>query len=44
MELTTIQFKINSKTYKSRQAFIDDMELIVKNCLTYNGEDTCKFL
>ena len=42
MDLATIQTKLNNKDYKSRQAFCDDLELIVKNCLTYNGEDTCK--
>jgi hypothetical protein len=42
MDLSTIQLKINSKTYKSRQAFVDDLELIVNNCLSYNGEDSCK--
>lgn len=43
MDLSTIQFKINNKTYKSRQAFCEDLELIVRNCLTYNGDDTCKW-
>lgn len=42
MDLSTIQLKINNKIYKSRREFIDDLELIVQNCLTYNGDDTCK--
>jgi hypothetical protein len=42
MDLSTIQLRINSKTYKSRQAFVRDMDLIVKNCFAYNGEESCK--
>ena len=42
MDLSTIQHRINNKTYKTRQTFIDDLELIVNNCLTYNGDDSCK--
>lgn len=42
MDLSTIQQKLNNKSYKSRQTFCDDLELIVKNCLTYNGDDTCE--
>ena len=42
MDLSTIQLRINSKAYKSRQAFVQDLELIVENCITYNGEDSCK--
>ena len=44
MDLATIQLRINSKTYKSRQAFVNDLELVVKNCLSYNGEDSCKLI
>lgn len=43
MDLSTIQLKINNKIYKSRREFISDLELIVQNCLTYNGDDTCKY-
>ena len=42
MDLSTVQVKVNNKTYKSRQEFLDDLELIVKNCLQYNGDDTCE--
>ena len=42
MDLSTIQLRINTKAYKSRQAFVTDLELVVKNCLSYNGEDSCK--
>ena len=42
MNLSTIQLKINSKAYKSRQEFVNDLELIVKNCIAYNGEESCK--
>ena len=42
MDLSTVQLRINSKVYKSRQAFVQDLELIVENCLTYNGEDSCE--
>jgi hypothetical protein len=44
MDLSTVQLKINNKTYKSRLAFCQDLQLIVDNCLTYNGDDTCKLL
>jgi hypothetical protein len=43
MDLSTVQLKINSKTYKSRLDFCTDLELIVNNCFQYNGQDTCKF-
>ncbi len=43
MDLSTVQFKINSKTYKSRQMFYDDLELIVNNCIQYNGQETCNY-
>ena len=42
IDLSTIQERVNNKAYKSRQSFLDDLELIVINCLTYNGQDTCK--
>lgn len=42
MDLSTVQLKINSKAYKSRQAYVDDLELIANNCISYNGDDTCK--
>ncbi len=42
MNLSTIQLKINSKTYKKRTEFVNDLGLIVNNCLTYNGDDSCK--
>ncbi len=44
MDLSTVQLKINSKTYKSRLDFCTDLELIVNNCIQYNGQDTCKFI
>ncbi|CAF0825160.1 unnamed protein product [Brachionus calyciflorus] len=40
MDLSTVQLKINNKVYKSRKEFVADLELIVKNCMTYNGDDT----
>jgi hypothetical protein len=42
MNLSTIQLKINSKTYKKRAEFVNDLDLIVSNCSTYNGDDSCK--
>ena len=42
MDLATIQLRVNNKMYKSRQEFVQDLELIVNNCLTYNGDDSCK--
>lgn len=42
MDLSTVQLKVNKKAYKTRQEFCQDLELIVQNCLTYNGDDTCK--
>ena len=42
MDLTQLQSKVSNKAYKSRDSFVTDMDLIVRNCLTYNGEDTCK--
>jgi hypothetical protein len=43
MDLSQIQTKISKKVYKSKQEFSDDLELIAQNCLTYNGDDSCKF-
>ena len=42
MTLSTIQLRINSKAYKTRGDFVADLQQIVHNCLTYNGDDTCK--
>ena len=44
MDLSTVQLKVNNKAYKSRQAFCQDLQQIVHNCLTYNGEDTCNII
>lgn len=44
MDLSTVQNKVSNRTYKTRQEFLDDFELIVNNCLQYNGDDTCKFI
>ena len=40
MDLNTIQLRINKKVYKSRAEFQDDLELIVSNCLKYNGDES----
>lgn len=40
MDLSTVQLKINNKVYKSRIEFVSDLDLLVQNCLTYNGDDT----
>ena len=44
VDLSLVQAKVNDLGYKSRQAFMDDLEQIVADCFTYNGEDTCKCL
>lgn len=36
MNLTYIQTKVNNKSYETLQEFLDDVELIVTNCLKYN--------
>ena len=42
MDLSTIEDKLNKKTYKSRKEFIEDFELMWENCEEYNGPDSGK--
>jgi transcription initiation factor TFIID subunit 1 len=37
IDLETIKAKINAKSYKSRDEFVGDFELLYNNCLAYNG-------
>jgi len=38
MNLTYIQKKVNKKSYESLQEFLEDVDLIVRNALTYNPD------
>ncbi|KAG5860308.1 putative histone acetyltransferase [Encephalitozoon hellem] len=40
MDLSTMASKLKGNEYKYIEAFIDDVNLMVNNCLTYNGRDT----
>ena len=44
IDLSFIQSKVNNKSYKSRELFKEDLQLIVSNCCLYNGLDSCKSL
>ncbi len=38
--LNFLQTKLNTNVYQDCQEFLDDMELVFKNCITYNTEDS----
>lgn len=40
MDLMTIEEKLESKEYGSKQEFLDDFQLIFDNCRVYNGADS----
>ena len=39
MTLNEMEDKLNGSRYSSKEEFEADMDLIVSNCETYNGED-----
>jgi hypothetical protein len=40
MDLSTMEKKLNDGLYTSKELFLEDFNLIVKNCLIYNDENT----
>ena len=40
MDLSTIQGKLSSQKYKYAQEFVEDYELMVRNCYLFNGRDS----
>jgi hypothetical protein len=36
MDLSTVDAKLENGMYTSRQDFVEDINLIIKNCFTYN--------
>nr|XP_018902266.1 PREDICTED: transcription initiation factor TFIID subunit 1-like [Bemisia tabaci] len=40
IDLETISKKVNAHKYHSRQEFLHDIELILENCILYNGKDS----
>lgn len=40
MDLSTIERKINASAYETPEQFIDDFNLMVGNCIRFNGEDS----
>ena len=44
MDLSTMLKKVKQKQYKSKWEFNQDLELIWKNCYTYNAAKVCSIL
>ncbi|ADM12463.1 bromodomain-containing transcriptional activator [Encephalitozoon intestinalis ATCC 50506] len=40
MDLSTMSSKLKNNEYKFIEAFVEDVNLMVNNCFTYNGKDT----
>lgn len=40
MDLGSMTKKLKQTAYRSKQDFVDDLNLVWSNCLTYNGEPT----
>lgn len=40
MDFGTIKENLRKHEYKSMQQFIDDVQVVFSNCLTYNGENS----
>ncbi|OWB73360.1 binding protein [[Candida] boidinii] len=40
MDLSTIEKKINADAYENPQQVVDDFNLMVQNCFTFNGKDS----
>lgn len=43
MALCRMEKKLNERVYKKRQEFVDDFDLIVTNCVEFNGKDSGKW-
>ncbi|PAA82498.1 hypothetical protein BOX15_Mlig009081g3 [Macrostomum lignano] len=40
MDLATLQDKVNAKTYRNRDEFLSDVQLILDNCIAYNRDSS----
>ena len=40
MDLGTIAKKVSSHKYHNRREFLSDVELILENCILYNGKES----
>jgi bromodomain-containing factor 1 len=40
MDLSTMKRKLAENQYRSAQAFVDDIHLICRNAMTFNGENS----
>lgn len=41
MDLGTMSRKVKNHVYKTQREFVDDLNLIWDNCLTYNSDLVC---
>ncbi len=39
MDLVTMEKKLTERQYTQKEEFLDDFDLIVTNCIEYNGKD-----
>jgi hypothetical protein len=39
MDFTTIKTKLNNNAYESHSNFVEDMLLVLDNCILYNGTE-----
>jgi len=43
MDLGTMKYKLNTVKYHNTEEFLEDLQLIFKNCYTYNSENADEY-